>query len=155
MKKRGFTLIELPVVRKRGFTLIELLVVIAIIAILATIILMALSNARPKANRAATLTSVNAALSAAAICVADGSSLAYITAGQTGGKDTCTNTTNASANAPWPTASLNGYTVKLTSSDPSIGVTGATVTAEAGGPQTPAAYAITCTKSGSTYASCH
>jgi len=48
--KKGFTLIELPVVRKRGFTLIELLVVIFIIGLLATLIIVNVNAARGRAR---------------------------------------------------------------------------------------------------------
>ncbi len=54
--------------KKRGFTLIELLVVIAIIGILATIILVAISNARPKAQRSSAVESLNRVISTANLC---------------------------------------------------------------------------------------
>jgi prepilin-type N-terminal cleavage/methylation domain-containing protein len=57
-RTKGFTLIELPVVRK-GFTLIELLVVIAIIALLVSILLPSLSRARELAKRAVCMANLN------------------------------------------------------------------------------------------------
>jgi len=57
-KLKAFTLIELPVVRK-GFTLIELLVVVAIIGILATVVVVNLSNSQMKARDAVRITGVN------------------------------------------------------------------------------------------------
>ena len=65
VRKRGFTLIELPVVRKRGFTLIELLVVIFIVGLLASLIIVNVSNARATARdgkRIANLKAVQTAL---------------------------------------------------------------------------------------------
>lgn len=54
--------------KRKGFTLIELLVVIAIIGILATIILVSIANARPRAYRASALESLGRAVSMSITC---------------------------------------------------------------------------------------
>lgn len=155
MRKKGFTLIELPVVRKRvtnwkqsprAFTLIELLVVIAIIAILATIIIVALSNSRAKANKAAAVSSINGVLTAAQLCIVNGGTLINIQNGldpldpgycgwdnpscgvpskqsQAGGEPICDPTTAAAA--VWPPDErygFNGYTVVMYSRNVKRGV---------------------------------
>ncbi len=63
-RTKGFTLIELPVVRKckcRAFTLIELLVVVAIIALLVAILVPAVQMAKEQANRAVCATRLKGA----------------------------------------------------------------------------------------------
>lgn len=67
MKKSGFSLVELPVVRKRGFTLIELLIVVAIIGILTVLVVIAFQNSQAKARdvkRKADIKAIAAALEA-------------------------------------------------------------------------------------------
>jgi len=148
--------------KKKAFTLIELLIVIAIIAILATIIIVALSNARPKANRASAVSTINETLKAAQACIIDGGRLTNISSSyQTSTVASpnyaiCTGT-GITVTSNWPprdTGAINGYRVYFQSTNTALGVTGLAITPSSSQASEPIDVATKCTLTGGIYTSC-
>ncbi len=92
---------------KKGFTLIEILVVLAILAILSTIVFVAVGNQRQRARLAAAASSVKSAMTLAATCAMFDGNVRQ--PDSQGGNTLCVGSQQISALIVWPSLSNNCF----------------------------------------------